>query len=89
LTRAAQDDFLQRIATYQQRYQSMGEVEEHMLPPLRYIKVFNVGAKVTLFNCHGYLPGQIGAPYGCAPATHRMAQECTWQIRTSRREESG
>jgi hypothetical protein len=52
-----QTDFLARVAAYQQRYQTIGSVEEQ--DGVRYLKLYNVGKKMTMHLCSGYLPGQI------------------------------
>lgn len=46
-----------RVSAYEQRYQTLGAVEE--ADSVRYIKMYNVGRKMTTHLCTGYLPGQV------------------------------
>eukprot|EP00455_Lapot_gusevi_P044007 TRINITY_DN543_c0_g1_i1.p1 TRINITY_DN543_c0_g1~~TRINITY_DN543_c0_g1_i1.p1 ORF type:complete len:496 (-),score=103.55 TRINITY_DN543_c0_g1_i1:129-1616(-) len=51
-------DFLRRVAAYEERYVPLSAEEEE--EGVRYLKLYNVGKKVTMHLCTGYLPGQIG-----------------------------
>ncbi len=47
-----QADFLARVAAYQERYQPLGQAEED--EGVRFIKMFNVGRKMTTHLCTGF-----------------------------------
>uniref|UniRef100_A0A7S3V1U2 6-phosphofructo-2-kinase domain-containing protein n=1 Tax=Aplanochytrium stocchinoi TaxID=215587 RepID=A0A7S3V1U2_9STRA len=55
----AMKDFLERVKRYETRYQTIGEVEEDEIEDLKYIKNFNVGKKMIVNNCTGWLSSQI------------------------------
>jgi hypothetical protein len=48
---------MSRVAAYQERYQTIGKEEED--DGLRYLKIYNVGKKMTMHLCDGFLSGQI------------------------------
>lgn len=52
-----QTDFLSRVAAYQERYQTIGGIEEQEGMP--YLKLYNVGQKMTMHmyarSTHGFL----------------------------------
>jgi 6-phosphofructo-2-kinase len=49
-------DFRKRMANYERAYETIGEEEEDAGIP--YIKVMNVGKKITSFNTRGYITSQ-------------------------------
>lgn len=53
----ARADFLLRVKAYEERYQTISVQEE--AENMRYVKLYNVGKKITTHLCTGYLPGQI------------------------------
>lgn len=54
----ARADFLDRVSAYKARYETVSDDESH--GEVCYIKVFNVGDKVVMYHCAGYLASQIG-----------------------------
>jgi len=54
----ARADFLARIQAYTTRYETIDDNEGE--GSISYIKLFNVGRKVTMHNCSGYLTSQLG-----------------------------
>uniref|UniRef100_T1GLZ5 6-phosphofructo-2-kinase domain-containing protein n=1 Tax=Megaselia scalaris TaxID=36166 RepID=T1GLZ5_MEGSC len=50
------NDFLKRIEHYQERYQTLDEVQESYLS---FIKIYNTGTKVVVFNNEGHLQARI------------------------------
>lgn len=55
---AARADFLERIKAYEKRYETVEDDEGE--GKIRYIKLFNVGQKVVMHRCAGYLMSQVG-----------------------------
>mmetsp|Transcript_92206 Transcript_92206/g.192804 ORF Transcript_92206/g.192804 Transcript_92206/m.192804 type:complete len:599 (-) Transcript_92206:103-1899(-) len=54
----AREDFLERVRAYEKRYETIGDDE--LGGQMAYIKLFNVGQKVVMHHCSGYLVSQIG-----------------------------
>jgi len=54
----ARADFIQRVKEYETRYQTVADTEDG--GEICYIKLFNVGQKVEMHHCSGYLMSQIG-----------------------------
>jgi len=54
----ARSDFLDRIAAYETRYEKICDDEND--GDISYIKLFNVGQKVSMYQCAGYMTSQIG-----------------------------
>lgn len=54
----ARADFLERVEAYAQRYETIDDDECDGV--IQYIKLFNVGEKVVMCHCYGYLISNIG-----------------------------
>jgi len=54
----ARDDFMERVRMYEQRYETLSDEEN--AGDISYIKLFNIGQKVVMRNCDGYVPSHIG-----------------------------
>jgi len=54
----ARADFIERVKNYERRYETIEENEQE--GELTFIKLFNVGQKVIMHHCSGYLVSQIG-----------------------------
>jgi len=54
----ARQDFMQRVEAYSSRYETITEEEQD--GELTFIKLFDVGRKVVMHRCSGYLPSHIG-----------------------------
>jgi len=54
----AREDFMQRVKAYESRYETIDDDEQG--GDLMFIKLFNVGQKVVMHSCSGYLVSQIG-----------------------------
>mmetsp|Transcript_22383 Transcript_22383/g.76689 ORF Transcript_22383/g.76689 Transcript_22383/m.76689 type:complete len:631 (+) Transcript_22383:282-2174(+) len=54
----AREDFMKRVKAYESRYETIDDDEQG--GDLMYIKLFNVGQKVVMHSCSGYLVSQIG-----------------------------
>jgi len=50
-------DFLERVRAYEKRYETIDDDTEG---DICYIKLFNVGQKVVMHRCTGYLMSQVG-----------------------------
>merc|ERR550532_2510389 len=54
----ARADFLERIKAYEKRYETVEDEEGE--GRIKYIKLFNVGQKVVMHRCAGFLMSQVG-----------------------------
>ncbi|CAE8587807.1 unnamed protein product [Polarella glacialis] len=55
----ARQDFLERVGAYTQYYETV--TDDELQGQVCYIKLFNVGEKVIMYHCAGYLTSQIGS----------------------------
>lgn len=53
----ALSDFKKRVTEYEKVYESVEDAE--FGAKIRYIKIYNVGSKVTAKGCEGYLASQV------------------------------
>lgn len=51
-------DFIRRVEEYKSRYQTVSDQEDE--GEICYVKLYNVGQKVEMHHCSGYLMSQIG-----------------------------
>eukprot|EP00929_Paragymnodinium_shiwhaense_P000353 TRINITY_DN1005_c0_g1_i3.p1 TRINITY_DN1005_c0_g1~~TRINITY_DN1005_c0_g1_i3.p1 ORF type:complete len:625 (-),score=114.95 TRINITY_DN1005_c0_g1_i3:1006-2880(-) len=54
----AQADFLKRVEAYEQRYQTIEDDEFE--GDISYLKLYNVGRKVVMHQCEGYITSHVG-----------------------------
>eukprot|EP00439_Symbiodinium_sp_Y106_P075933 s196_g15.t1 len=81
----ARADFIQRLQEYETRYQTVADTEDG--GEICYIKLFNVGQKVEMHHCSGYLMSILGSHRGELTKNGRnYCRELSAFLRKCRRE---
>jgi len=77
----ARADFLERVAAYEEVYETI--LDDENGGDISYVKLFNVGQKVAMYQCAGYLTSQIGFYL----SNIHISPRCIWLTRHAESED--